>query len=49
MSLSGTLATISRPSDSSKIKFLVLGSELKFVLGVTKDPISAYFAVIFPP
>ena len=48
MSLSGTLAIISIPSDNSKIKFLEFGFELKFALGVTYDPVSTYFAVIFP-
>ena len=48
ISLSGTLAIISIPSDNSKIKFLEFGFELKFALGVTYDPISTYFAVISP-
>ena len=39
---------ISIPSDNSKIKFLALESELKFELGVTYEPISAYLAVILP-
>ena len=48
MTLLETLVTISRPSDSWKILFSALDSELKFELGTTYEPISAYLAVIFP-